>query len=130
MGKHVKSRQGIQSVKRLFLWQLGITVLASALSVLLISLVAGWSALLGGLVSIAPNAVFAWKLFQYQGAKSARQIVNGFYKGEAFKISLSAVMFALVFIFFTVKPAVFFAVFIIVQMVFWFAPLIVDNKLE
>lgn len=130
MGKHVKSRQGIPGVKRLFLWQIGITVLASALSVLLISPVAGWSALLGGLVSIVPNAVLAWKLFQYQGARSARQIVNGFYKGEALKISLSAVMFALVFIFFTVKPAVFFTAFIIVQMVFWFAPLIVDNKLK
>lgn len=86
------------------------------------------SVLLGGMVSVVPNAYFARKLFQHQGARAARQIVNGFYTGEAFKLALTFVLFAMVFKFFKIDPLVFFAAYILAQMVFWFAPLIFDNN--
>ncbi len=89
---------------------------------------AAQSALLGGLVSIVPTAYFAAKLFKYNGARAARQIVNGFYKGEALKIAMTAVLFTVVFKFFTIIPLVFLSVYITVQMVFWFAPLIFSNE--
>ena len=96
----------------------------AAIVMLFSTMVAGVSAILGGLVSIVPTAYFARKLFRYQGAHAARQIINSFYKGEALKIALTIILFALVFKFFNIIPLVFFAVYIMAQMVFWFAPLI------
>lgn len=81
-----------------------------------------WSALLGGFVSALPNALFAYKLFQVQGARHAKQIVAHFYQGEAFKLLLSAVLFSLAFLWKGLVPAVFLSVYVVVQMVHWFAP--------
>jgi ATP synthase protein I len=128
VGRTVKNQQGLHGAYRLFAWQLSITMLLATVAILASGLTAAISALLGGLVSIVPNIYFALKLFRYQGARAAKQIVNSFYKGEAAKIALSVLMFALVFKFFTIIPLVFFAVYIVVQMVVWFAPLIFANK--
>lgn len=89
---------------------------------------AALSALLGGLVSALPNALFILAAFKYHGARSAKQIVNSFYKGEALKIGLSILLFSLVFLLYTITPLIFFAAYILAQMVIWFAPLIVVNK--
>ena len=121
----MKNQRGLQGARRLLICQLSITVLFAAIALLLSSTTAAMSALLGGMVSIVPTAYFAIKLFRYQGARAARQIVNSFYKGEALKLILTIVLFALVFKFFNIIPLVFFATYIVVQMMFWFAPLIV-----
>lgn len=128
MGRTVKNQQGLHGANQLFAWQLGITLLLASIAMVVSGLTAAESALLGGLVSIVPNAYFARKLFRHQGAHAAKQIVNSFYKGEASKIALSIMMFALVFKFFTIIPLIFFTVYIVVQMVFWFAPLIFTTK--
>lgn len=115
-------------IKRLWAVQLGITLLLTLFSSLFFDLKAGRSALLGGLVCIIPNAYFASKLFKYQGARAAKQIVNGFYKGEALKIILSVFLFTAVFAFCRITPLAFFSAYIIVLMTHWFAPLIIVNK--
>lgn len=119
----MKNQRGLQGAQRLLLCQLSITMLLATIA-MLFSSTAAVSAILGGLVSIVPTAYFATKLFRHQGAHAARQIINSFYKGEALKIVLTIVLFALVFKFFNIVPLVFFAVYIMAQMVFWFAPLI------
>ena len=124
----MKNQQGLQGAKRLLAWQLGITLLLASIAIVVSGLTAAVSALLGGSVSIVPNAYFARKLFRHQGAHAAKQIVSSFYKGEASKIALSIVMFALVFKFFIITPLIFFIVYIVVQMLFWFAPLIFATK--
>lgn len=124
----VKNQQGLRGARRLFIGQLGVSILIAIALTCFAGTKAGLSAILGGLVSAIPNAVFAIKLFQYQGARAAKQIVNSFYIGEVLKIILSIVLFALVFIFFKIVPLVFFATYIVVQMMVWFAPLIFDNK--
>lgn len=128
MGGIVKNKRGLQGAKRLLTCQLGITAFMAAISVFVAGPGAAFSAMLGGVVSIVPNACFAWSVFRYQGAKAAKKIVNGLYKGEAMKIALSLILFALVFAFFQIKPIVFFVTYILAQMVFWFAPLIFDNQ--
>ena len=128
IGGIVKNQQGLHGAQRLLLCQLSVMVLLAIIAIWFSGTTAAISALLGGLVSVVPNAYFARKLFQHQGAHAARQIVNGFYKGEASKILLSIAMFTLVFKWFNIIPLVFFAVYIVVQLVFWFAPLIFDNK--
>lgn len=124
----MKNQQGLKSARRLLICQLGVTLLIVTIAMLFWGAIGAKSALLGGLANIVPTAYFAVKLFQYQGARAARQIVNGFYKGEAVKIVLTVVLFALVFKFFNIIPLVFLSVYIMTQMVFWFAPLILGNE--
>ena len=124
----MKIGQGAKGAKRLLMCQLSLTLLLAGVSALISGPMAGLSAILGGLVSIIPNAYFARTLFQYQGAQAARQIVNRFYKGEAMKLLLTVALFVMVFKWFSIVPLVFFLVFITVQMVFWFSPLIFNNR--
>jgi ATP synthase protein I len=128
MGGTLKNQRGIKGARTLLGYQLSLTALLATIATLFLGTHAGLTAILGGLVSIVPNAYFARTLFRYHGAQAAKKIVNSFYKGEALKLFLSIALFALVFKFFNVVPLVFFGVYIVVQMVFWFAPLIFDNN--
>ena len=124
MNKQLSKR----GIVRLWLIQLSVTLVFAALCALVYGTNAASSALLGGMVCIVPNAYFASKLFKYQGARSARQIVNSFYKGEALKIVISIFLFTAVFLLFKITPLAFFASYIMVLMTHWFAPLIIVNK--
>jgi ATP synthase protein I len=59
---------------------------------------ASYSALLGGLIALLPNAFFAYKAFRFFGARSAREIVQSIWSGAMGKWILTAVLFALVFV--------------------------------
>lgn len=124
----MKNQQGIQGAQRLLLVQLSVAVLIAFVGFFACDIKAAYSAAIGGLVCVVPNAYFVSKLFKHNGAHAARQIVNGFYKGEAMKLILSITLFALVFKFLNINPLVFFVAYIAAQMVFWFAPLIIVNK--
>jgi len=71
--------------------------------------IAGYSGLLGGLVALVPNGYFAFRVYRYSGARSARAIVGEFYSGEAGKLILTAVLFIAVWL--GVKPLEVAAVF-------------------
>ena len=124
----MKNQQGMRGARRLLLIQLGVTVLIAVMTGLICDGNAALSATAGGLVCVIPNAYFVNKLFGHHGAHAAKQIVNGFYRGEALKILLSIALFALVFKYLNVKPSAFFVAYIAAQMVFWFAPLIIVNN--
>lgn len=124
----MKNKQGLHGAYRLIAWQLGITLFIAMIMFLWLGSKASLSAIYGGLVCLIPTACFARTLFRYQGAQAAKKIVNSFYKAELIKIFLSMLLFTLVFINFSVNPLVFFASYILAQMVMWFAPLIFDNK--
>jgi ATP synthase protein I len=117
-----------RGIVRLWLLQTGVTLAFSTLCALLYGVNAAGSALLGGIVCIVPNAYFARKLFQYHGARAAKQIVNSFYKGEALKIVMSIFLFTAVFLLFKITPLAFFSSYIMILMTHWFAPLIIVNK--
>jgi len=59
--------------------------------------VAGYSALLGGMIALLPNLYFAYKAFRYFGARSVKAIVQSFWSGAMGKLILTAALFALVF---------------------------------
>ncbi|KTD69450.1 MULTISPECIES: F0F1 ATP synthase subunit I [Legionella] len=124
MNKQLSKR----GIVRLWCVQSGVTLVFAALCALVYDTNAASSALLGGIVCIVPNAFFASKLFKYQGARSAKQIVNSFYKGEALKIVISIFLFTAVFLLFKITPLAFFASYIMIQMTHWFTPLIIINK--
>lgn len=91
--------------------------------------VAGYSGLCGGLIAWLPNLYFAHKAFRFSGARAAQSIVRSFYAGEAGKLILTAVLFALTFV--GVKPLeapALFGVFLLALVVNWFAPLLVRAR--
>jgi ATP synthase protein I len=91
--------------------------------------VAGYSGLCGGLIAWLPNMYFAHKAFRFTGARAAQAIVRSFYAGEAGKLILTAVLFALTFA--GVKPLealAVFGVFFLTQLVNWFAPLLMKIR--
>ncbi|MFS2156258.1 F0F1 ATP synthase subunit I [Pseudomonas sp. Pseusp122] len=91
--------------------------------------VVGYSGLCGGLIAWLPNLYFAHKAFRFSGARAAQAIVRSFYAGEAGKLILTAVLFALTFA--GVKPLAplaVFGVFMLIQAVSWFAPLLMKIR--
>ncbi len=110
--------------RRLVMIQLGVTALLALVALCWSGRLAAQSVVLGALVCILPGAWGAKKMFQHQGARAAKRIVSGFYQGEALKIGLSVVLFAVVFISFKIIPLVFFGVYISMQMLLWLAPIL------
>ncbi|MBB1488343.1 F0F1 ATP synthase subunit I [Oceanospirillum sediminis] len=105
-----------------------VTLLISAGCFLLADGVSAYSALLGGVVCFMPNLYFAWAAFRHQGAQMAKQIVKSFYKAEAVKFGLTAVLFALVFALVRpLNPIYFFLTYAVVQVVHWLSPLVIKR---
>lgn len=84
---------------------------------------AGLSAGLGAGIAVVTQAYFVFFAFRYAGAHSAQQIVKSFYRGEAGKFVLTALLFAAVFIGFKeVDARWLFASFVLEQLVAWVVP--------
>ena len=82
--------------------------------------VIAYSALLGGLILVAPNLYFASSGFRDSGARPANEVAKSLYRAEAGKFVLTAVAFACVFI--LVKPlsaGALFAMFIFMMVLNW-----------
>ncbi|WP_419419713.1 ATP synthase subunit I [Legionella sp. D16C41] len=124
----MRDDQSLRRVQRLLLVQVIVCSLIALGMLAALGKQAALSALLGGIVAFLPSLIFAKKLFQYQGARAARQIVRSFYVGEFLKIISSIVLFTLVFMFFEVTPLAFFLTYIVVVMTHWFSPLLIDSK--
>jgi ATP synthase protein I len=80
--------------------------------------VAGYSALLGALVCVIPNAFLALRLAVPRRDPGAQALVQAAYIGELGKLALTVLMFVLVFT--LVRPlsaAALFAAFIVTQLV-------------
>lgn len=87
------------------------------------------SAAVGGLACAIPNAFLLWKLFKYRGASAAQKITKSFYQGEAGKFALTMLAFVLIFTLIDpVEPLALFGVFIAVQLVNWFTPLLIRHQ--
>ncbi len=85
----------------LVVWQALMAVVV-ALAMLAINTVAAYSALLGGLICVIPNAWFASRLLLKAGRGDSRAFLRAAYVGEAVKLIMTAALFALVFV--RVKP--------------------------
>lgn len=111
--------------------QAGVVILAALALWQWHGAVSGYSGLCGGLIAWLPNVYFAHRAFRYSGARAAQAIVRSFYAGEAGKLILTAVLFALTFA--GVKPLAplaVFGVFVLTQLVNWFAPLLMKTRLS
>ncbi|SFM52455.1 F0F1 ATP synthase subunit I [Marinobacter pelagius] len=117
-------------IARWFLIESVILVVVS-LAFLLRSQVAGYSALLGGLIFLLPHGYFALKAFRYSGARSAKKIMSSFYQGEAGKLILCAILFTMVFKW--IQPldvAALFLTFAIMLVTNWLTPLLAGSNTQ
>lgn len=64
---------------------------------LLESRLAGYSAFIGGLIFVIPNAYFAHRTYRHQGARQMQLAVSNIFRAESIKLALTAVFFAAVF---------------------------------
>ena len=102
-----------------------------SLAFLLRGQVAGYSALLGGLIFLIPHGYFALKAFRYAGARSAKKIMTSFYQGEAGKLILCAILFTMVFKW--IQPldiAALFLTFAIMLVTNWLTPLLAGSNTQ
>lgn len=105
-------------------WQVRLMVALWLIAQLLSGTAAGLSALTGAGIAVIGQAYFVFRAFRHAGATSARHIVQEFYRGEAGKFLLTALLFASVFIFFKkVEPVWLFIGFVLEQLVAWIVPL-------
>lgn len=75
-----------------------ITTLLSACGALMLGSVVAYSVLLGGLLSLIPNAGFASLVFRHSGARAMGAVVRNAYMGELMKLVMIGVGFGLVFV--------------------------------
>ena len=79
-----------------------VIALVFPLAMLPFGTVAALSAGAGCFACLIPSAYFAFRAFRYSGARSVMLILQSFYHGQAMKLVMTAVIFALIFIY--MKP--------------------------
>ena len=82
---------------KILLAQLGLSVVVAALFWGIDGYVSAYSALLGGLTCVIPNAFLALRLAVPRRDPGAGALVNAAYIGELGKLGLTVLMFSLVF---------------------------------
>lgn len=117
-----------RAARHMQLIQLAIALLCAAVAGMGFGMTAAWSALLGGAICIIPNGIFAHLALRHAGARAARQIARAFYLGEALKLILTGVLFALVLAALPVVAPAVLASFILCLQAQWFAPLLFTGK--
>jgi ATP synthase protein I len=88
----------------------------------------GYSFLLGAMTSILPSVYMAWRIFGYKGTRPAKDVVRSFYRGEAGKLAMTAVLLSLVFL--LIKPLAaeaFFAGFGLAILSHWLSPIVLKH---
>ncbi|WP_295873312.1 ATP synthase subunit I [uncultured Zhongshania sp.] len=72
-------------------------VLLSSFILFPVDKVMAYSAVIGGMISVVPNAYFARQVFRYTGAAFARDVARSFYRGESGKFVTTVMLFAATF---------------------------------
>ena len=118
-------------VARVLLAQLGLTLVLALIFWGTDGRVSGYSALLGGLTCVIPNAFLALRLAVPRRDPGASALVRAAYIGELGKLALTVLMFTMVFT--MVRPlaaGALFAGFIAAQLVTFSGFLMRDKKTE
>jgi len=84
----------------------------------------GVSALVGGMIGVLPNISLYLRVFSHFGAKNAQKIVNAFYRGEAIKLIMTAILFTAAFFVPVFIPLWLFIGYILAQLGFWLGPIL------
>lgn len=108
---------------KLIIFQALVTTVIASIIFLGWDLTTGLSAWAGGMVAVIPNLVFAAYAFRFAGARQAEQVYTSIKRGSGFKFLITIILFALIFKSVQVVPMAFFACYILIIFMQWFAPL-------
>lgn len=112
----------MNAVIKILLAQAGLTVLAGIVALGLAGTIAGYSAVLGGLVGVIPSAFLGARMMAVSQSGNPRKMLNATYVGEAFKWLLTFGLFVLVYLLVTpLNEGALLAGFIVVQAGVWLA---------
>lgn len=101
MSNEAGDRRAVSSgalVLRVLLAQAGLTAILAAIFLSIEGPVSGYSALLGGLTAVVPNAFLALRLSLPRRNPGAAALMRAAYIGELGKVMLTAIMFGAIFI--------------------------------
>ena len=117
-------------ITTLIVSQIVLTLTVSTVTWLSAGTVAGYSALLGGLIYLIPFTYQARRVLLSDPNAGLRQSVRDLYKSEIWKMALTMVSFGTVFVLVKpLEPFSLFGVFILMQLSSWLAPLLQNHKL-
>jgi len=85
-------------VKVVFLVQAALTMGIGSIEYIVLGPVHAFSAVVGGSVAMIPQGLFGFWVFRQRGARNARLIARNLFVGEGLKLSITAVLFALVWV--------------------------------
>ncbi|MEA1889219.1 MAG: ATP synthase subunit I [Pseudomonadota bacterium] len=97
-------------------WQAALALISSAVLLPVFGLVAAYSALAGGMISVVANAFFALRLFSNKGSWQVNQLAAVTYRGVIGKLFLTVALFLLAVV--LLKPlnaAALFAMYLWIQ---------------
>ncbi|MCO7226608.1 ATP synthase subunit I [Pleionea sp. CnH1-48] len=86
------------------------------------------SVLIGGLTCVLPSLVFTHFAFKHSGARASRQVLRGFYLGEALKLVLTILMFIAAFQWFPIEVGPLFLGFGLALLLQWVAPFVLTTS--
>jgi ATP synthase protein I len=116
-----------KKVVRIFQIQVAFTV-AVAFIAAFYSITAAYSGLLGGLLYLLPNIFFAWRVLSRQ-SNTPRGVLTDMYIGEIWKMAITILLFAMVFILVpTVSPFSLFLTFILLHVLNWYLQMKIDYR--
>ncbi|MCV2402037.1 ATP synthase subunit I [Marinomonas sp. C2222] len=87
-----------------------------------------YSFILGAMSSILPSIYMAWRIFGHKGARPAKEVVSSFYRGEAGKLVITAILLSLAFV--LIKPLsaeAFLAGFGVAILSHWLSPFLLNR---
>src|SRR5690554_1949042 len=113
---------GRRLAKRLLLLQAAVAFVLLAFFAWLYGAAGAKTAFAGSIISLVPNAIFAVYAFRFGGARSASEVVRSFYAGEAVKMVLTIILFAVAFITLSEPWLPLFIVFSVVTFMHWLIP--------
>ncbi|WP_394132279.1 ATP synthase subunit I [Shewanella maritima] len=120
---NVLARRGRFSAYKLVWLQAAVAGGTSVLFFVLWGASYGWAALAGGFIAVLPNFVFATLAFAHAGASASKKVVLAFFFGEAVKLLLTIVLFALAFGLLKLEFLPLFFTYALSLVVPWTAPL-------
>jgi len=128
--KPFSSRELIKAKKNkvflFLLWQFTGVFLVTIILYFTRNYLDAYSFLLGSMMSVLPSFYMALRIFSGSSVKTAQDIVKSFYKGEAGKFFITAILLSFVFIF--VKPLaaeLFFIGFGVTILSHWLSPVVI-----
>ena len=95
------------AVRRVLQWQLMAVTLVAFVVWFVIDIAAARASFLGALIAWASQAVFAWSVFRYAGARAQAAIVQSLFRGQFLKWCICFIGFMMVFLLYQPEKPVF-----------------------